>query len=149
MSSNFEVHVDVDGAAAALAAFRRLPDDGDRALSQATRDIATALAGRVAADARSDSPQSALMAGTVRVLPGPLPGIAAGGSASVGSRGTPAYKILFGSIFGARTLPQFRPHLGTRSYWFLSTVYRNETVISRELQGAADRVVDAFEHGGR
>jgi hypothetical protein len=141
------VTVRVDGAWSVLRDLRRLPADADREMQQVGYRLAAALSGRVAAAARSDSRQSALMASTVRPVAGREPQIVAGGSARVGRRGTPAYKILFGSEYGARTLRQFRPHLGSGSYWMWAEILRSRAQIDRESAAGAERVARAIDRG--
>lgn len=124
------IGIRIDGARETLAAFRRLPREASEALRQRSGELAASLAGKVAGAARSDSPQSALMAPTVKARRDRVPVIEAGGATRVGSRATPAFKILFGSEFGARQWRQFRPHLGRDSYWMFRTVDENETQIA-------------------
>ncbi|MEV6693367.1 hypothetical protein AB0M35_18045 [Micromonospora sp. NPDC051196] len=134
----------VDGVWGVLRALSRVPSEADRQLQATGYRLAAALSGRVAGAARSDSRQSALMAGTVRAVGGE---IVAGGSARVGRRGTPAYKILFGSEYGARVLPQFRPHRGSGSYWMWAEILRSKAEIDRESADGAERVVRAIDRG--
>lgn len=140
-------NVHVVGAGAVLAAFRRLPADADRELRETSMELSRTLAGRVAAGARSDSRQSALMAPTVRAGRDRVPMIVAGGATRVGSRRVPAFKILFGSEHGARSLHQFRPHQGAGSYWLFSTVEANEAEIGSAWRRAAGDIVEAFGRG--
>ena len=124
------IGIRIDGARETLAAFRRLPREASEALRIRSGELATALAGKVAGAARSDSPQSALMAPTVKARRDRVPVIEAGGAKPVGSRGTAAFLILFGSEFGSRQYRQFRPHLGRDSYWMFRTVDENETAVA-------------------
>ena len=142
------VGVHIEGLTQTMAAFRRLPKEASDALRNRSLEIAEALAGKVAAAARTDSGQSALMAPTVKAVRDRIPAITAGGAKKVGRNRKPAYKILFGSEFGAMSLPQFRPHLGQGSYWMFRTVAANESEISRTWLKAADDVVRAFGEGG-
>ncbi len=142
------ITVTVTGARETLAAFRRLPKDASKALRERSLELATTLASRVASAARGDSPQSALMAATVKPRRDRVPVIEAGGSTAVGRHGTPANKILFGSEFGARRLPQFRPHLGKGSYWMFKTVEANESELAAGWLKAADDILHAFESEG-
>jgi hypothetical protein len=76
-----------------------------------------------------------------------IPAIEAGGPTSVGSRLTPAYNILFGSEFGARNYPQFRPHLGRDSYWMFKTVDENEAQIAAAWELVVVDIQRAFGGG--
>jgi hypothetical protein len=139
------VSVRIDGVREAQASLARVGDDADRALRDASWDLARAIAGRAAAAGRAEGRQAALVAGTVRVVGGGrFPSVVAGGSSRVGRRQAPAHKLLFGSEFGASTLRQYRPHLGSGSYWFLAAVSRERTRIAAAGQRAADQVADRF-----
>lgn len=142
------VSLHVTGAREALAVFRRLPKEASASLRDRTLALAQTLAIRVAAGARADSPQSALMAPTVRARRDRVPAIEAGGMTRVGRNQAPAYKILFGSEFGARTLRQFRPHVGRGSYWMFKTVEANESAIGAAWLKVADDIVRSFSAGG-
>lgn len=144
--TGLSVTVRVEGGWQTVAAFRRLPHDADQALRDASARIAFALAGRIQAAARSEGRQAALLAGTVRVRRDRLPTVVAGGSARVGSRGTPAWHLLFGSEFGSDTYRQFRP--SADSYWFFRTVSAEQDLMGRQWREAADEVLDAFTAGG-
>lgn len=142
------INVKITGARETLAAFRRLPKDASKALRERSLELAQALAGRVASAARADSPQSALMAATVKPRRDRVPVIEAGGTSRVGSNRVPAYKVLFGSEFGARVLPQYRPHQGRGSYWMFRTVEANEATLEAGWQKAAADIQRAFESDG-
>jgi hypothetical protein len=146
-SQALTVRVKIDGARETLAAFRRLPREASQALREQSLELARLLAVKVASSARGDSPQSALMAATVKALRDRVPAITAGGTSRVGTNRVPAYKVLFGSEFGARTLPQYRPHLGRDSYWMFKTVEENEGTIAAAWLKAADDIVRAFGEG--
>lgn len=141
------IRVHVDGVHETLAAYRRLPAEANAQLRDASGRIATLLASRIRAAAAADSPQSALMAPTVAVRRDRVPAVVAGGNARVGSRRTPAWKILFGSEFGSTVWPQFRPHRGSNSYWFYATVHREQAVIAAQWRRAADAIADSFDRG--
>ena len=146
-SGKLTINVHITGATETLAAFRRLPRDASDALRTRSLELAQALATKVAAAAESDSAQSALMAPTVKARRDRIPTIEAGGAGRVASSRVPAYKILFGSEFGARTLPQYRPHVGRGSYWMFKTVEDNEAQIAATWLKAADDIVTAFTRG--
>lgn len=148
MPNALTVNVRVTGAEQTLAAFRRMPREATTTLRERSQAIADSLAGKVAAAASGDSPQSALMASTVRSVRDRVPAITAGGTARVGSRRTPAYKILFGSEFGSSRWPQFRPHVGKGSYWMLKTVTANEAEVAGQWREAAAQITHDFAAGG-
>ncbi|WP_146605787.1 hypothetical protein [Micromonospora craterilacus] len=141
------ISVRVDGVWPVLRDLQKLPADADRETRDVGYRLAVLLAGQVAANARVDSRQSALMASTVRPVAGREPSIVAGGGARVGRRGTPAFKILFGSEFGARTYKQFRPHLSGGSYWMWEAIMAARPEIDAEAGRGVDRLVRAFDRG--
>lgn len=157
-SRDLTIRVHGEGVDATLAAFRRLPGQALDHLSDRAGDLAALLARRVAAAALADSPQSALMAPTVRARRGRVPSIAAGGTSRVGRNRAPAYGILFGSEFGAHgrfgwyAAPQYRggigrqyrPHRGAASYWFFSTVEENQAETFRAWRAVADDIARSF-----
>jgi hypothetical protein len=138
------ITIKVEGARETLGAFRHLPREASEALRRETLVLAQDLAGNVAAAARADGPQTALMAPTVRALRDRVPAISAGGSSRVGSRHKPAYKIVFGSEFGATVHHQFRPHLGRGSYWLFRTVEEHQAQIALAWQRVAIDVQREF-----
>ena len=54
------------------------------------------------------------------------------------------HKVLFGSEFGAKQYPQFRPHRGASSYWFFQTVERNQDEIGQQWREMADEIIDRW-----
>lgn len=146
---SLSVNVHLTGARETLAAFRRLPREASDALRQRSTELAVGLASKVASAARSDSGQSALMAPTVKARRDRIPSIEAGGASRVGSNRVPAYKVLFGSEFGARVYPQFRPHVEKGgSYWLFKTVEDNEVEIASAWERVAQDIERAYEQGG-
>jgi hypothetical protein len=141
------------GVRETLAAFRKLPKEASNSLREQSMRLAASLAQHVAgapparggaAAARADSPQSALMAPTVKAIRDRVPAISAGGTSRVGRNQKPAFKILFGSEFGARRYKQFRPHLGTGSYWMFRTVQHNEAELSAAWGRVAAAIAESF-----
>lgn len=161
-SRDLTVHVHAEGVDDTLAALRRLPDAAMDHLRERAGDLAALLARRVAAAAQLDSPQSALMAPTVRARRGTVPSVAAGGSRPVGRNRAPAYGVLFGSEFGAHgrfgwyAAPQYhggigrqyRPHRGSASYWFFKTIEDESGDTATAWRKVADDVVRSFAEGG-
>jgi hypothetical protein len=142
------VSVRIDGVRETLQAFRSLPKAANDSLRKRSMELAQTLADRVAAAGRADSRQSALVAPTVRARRDRVPVIVAGGPKRVGRNRKPAHKILFGAEFGAKTLPQFRPHLGRGSYWFFRTVEENQAETARAWDQVADDILRAYTRGG-
>lgn len=136
------------GARETLAKFSALPKEATEAISARSWELAQELAGKVRTAAQEDNSQTALMAGSVKAVRGKLPTIQAGGTARVGSRRKPRYKVLFGTEFGSN-LKQFRPHRGRNSYWFFKTVYDDQKDISDKWNAAADDIIRTFGVGGR
>lgn len=141
------VNVRIEGVKETIAAFRKLPKDASKELREKSLDLSTLIANRARVAGMSDSPQSALMAPTVKPLKDRLPAVVVGGSSRVGRNRVPAYKVLFGAEFGA-SLPQFRPHQGRNGYWFFPSVEANEAAISRAWLKAADDTIRKFTAGG-
>lgn len=139
--TSLTVKIRIVGVRETLAKFRDLPDDAQRELRQASLKLATVLAKKIAEDALTDSGQSALMAPTVKPVFDRVPAVKAGGaSRKVGRNKVPAYKVLFGSVFGATTLKQFRPFDGD-GYWFFGTVYAKQDMIAYQWDAAADEII--------
>lgn len=141
MAENLRVRIRITGVREVLRAANKMPREAQNLLRTRSQEIAETLAVKIRAAATADSPQSALMAPTVKARRDRVPVIEAGGGKRVGSNRKPAYKILFGSEFGARVLKQFRPHRGASSYWFFRTVEADAPRIEREWRGMADELV--------
>jgi len=142
----------LEGAREVLAAFRAMPKDASTELRAASLRLAQSLAVKVAAAGRAEGRQAALLAKTVKAKRDRVPVIEVGGTRRLGSNKKPAFKLLFGSEFGASQtgrygLRQFKPHLGRGSYWIFKTVGDNQAEISREWNEAADEVVRKFGDG--
>lgn len=147
---NLKVKIHIEGATETLKAFNRLPKTASAALRARSFALAETLAAKVRDAAVSDSKQSALMAPTIKARLDRLPILQAGGSKRLARIKRPAYVILFGSEFGARYIPQFRPHLGRGSYWFYKTVYASQGEIADAWSAAADDILrDVRKDGGK
>lgn len=140
----------IDGLKEALAAFRKMPKEANDALRDASEEIAAKLVPDLQSAARRDrSPQSRLIASTIKKQRDRVPVVTAGGTKRLGSRRTPAWKLLFGSEFGSNRHPQFhKRHTGTEGSWFFPTVDDQAPMIAKEWNEAADRIVEAFSKGG-
>jgi hypothetical protein len=162
-SSVLTVKVQIEGVRETLAAFQRLPKDASNELRDASGKLAKALAAKAVVDAHAHGgPQGALLAETVKVVRDRVPAIQVGGTRKVGRNRTPAYSLLFGSVFGMSTKSgwyaaarfaggrsrQYRAHRGQNAYWFFPLVEREASTISREWNAAADAIVRKFSEGG-
>lgn len=147
------VTIHIEGIRETLAALRELPKDASNELRDASQRLSESLATDVQSAARAEGRQAAILAKTVRARRDRVPVIVAGGMTRIGRNRKPAYKLLFGSEFGASqegryALKQFKPHLGRGSYWFFKTVEDKQTEIASEWGKAADDVVRRFGEGG-
>lgn len=141
--SDLTVRVHIEGASEVERALTRLPPQAKALLAAKTLKVAESLAGAVRTAAQADSRQSALLATTVRPVRGTRPAVTAGGTSAVGRNRKPAYKVLFGSEFGAHVLRQFRPFRRS-GYWFFRTVEAEQPRMNREWRDVADEVVRKF-----
>lgn len=137
----------IDGLRETLAKLKTMPKEASDELRSASLQVSTKLADTVRRRALSSGTQAALMAPSVKAVRDRVPNVQAGGSGRVGRRRKPAYKVLFGSEFGATYLKQFRPR-NTRGYWFYPSVDEMRTEIDAEWSKAADVVVSRFTEGG-
>lgn len=145
------VRLKIDGARQTLAAFRRLPKEASKELRDANQTISEDLRDKIRAAAEASDKQSALMAPTIKSRRDQVPSIEAGGTRKVGRHRVPAFKIVYGSNFGATYLKQFRKHnggAGSEDYWFFSTVEANESRLVREWTQAADRILSDWGSRG-
>lgn len=144
-----KITVRINGADEVIRALDKLPADAKKAMRAEAKDIAISLTDRIKIAARSQGPQTARGASTVREgNEGFWPVITATNTGR-------AKGILFGSEFGVKgkfgwyrkpryfgsEALQFRPHRGSASYWFFKTAEDNQGWIQSEWQGAADEVV--------
>lgn len=143
------VKLHIAGADEVIRALNRLPKEANVAMRDAAGRIAQRLVPAVKAAAGSDtSPQSALLAATVKVARDRFPAIQAGGTRRLGSRRAPAWKLLFGSEFGSNRYTQFgKHHQGTTGSWFFPVVEAEQDTIAKEWSEAADQVIRAFGGG--
>lgn len=143
------VQVRVEGIGAALAAFKYLPKDATKRLRTETLALVEDLAARARADGMADgAPQSRLVATTVKAERDRVPTISAGGTRRLGRNRAPAYKLLFGSIFGSNQYKQFhRPHGGRAAYWFFPIVEEELPRIGQAWKNVVDGIVRDFSEG--
>jgi hypothetical protein len=141
------INVKIDGLRETMRAFRGLPKDASAELRDAAGEIADDMVGWIRNAAENDSAQSALMAGTVKVVRDRVPAITVGGSTRVGRNRAPAYKILFGANFGSRSMRQFRPWAGQgQDYFIFSNIEGHAKEIEARWLDAADKIIDRWVH---
>lgn len=157
-----KISMHVDGVRQTLAAFNRLPKAATDSLRERSKKLSELLAREVRTAARVDSPQAAAVAHTVKAVKDRVPAITAGGNTRIASTKVPAYKLIFGSEFGAKhrfgwyaasryigsSGRQYRPHLGRGSYWFFHTVEANQAAIGKAWTAVADDIVDDWSKDG-
>lgn len=141
------VKISIDGVRPTLAALSTLPKAANDELKDASGELAGELAVKARAGGAAEGRQAAIVAATVKVRRDRLPVVQAGGSALIGRNRKPAYKLLFGSEFGAVVLRQYKPHIGRGSYWFFKTIEDNQAAIGRAWTEAADKIIHKFEGG--
>jgi hypothetical protein len=160
--SAITVTVHIEGVRQTLRKFQALPKDASNRLRDKSKQLAEFLALKAKAAAIADSPQAALMAPTIKAVRDRVPVVQAGGPKRVGRNKKPAYGLLFGSEFGmtgrsgwfnnaqyqSSTGRQYRPHRGSRGYWFFPLVESEAPAISRAWNQAADEAVAEFVKGG-
>lgn len=133
------VRMRITGLREAQKAFARLPKDANTEIRAASLSIAGYVAVQIKASAARNA-QSALMVPTVRAIKDRVPVVQAGGNRRVGRNKVQAHKVLFGSEFGAVTLPQYRA-FNSDGYWFFVTVKDNLGYVDREWNEAWDEVI--------
>lgn len=138
------VTVRIDGLRETLAALRALPKDASNELRTAALEISKELATAAGESGTREGGQAALVATTVKARRDRVPVVVAGGTKRLGSNRAPAYKLLFGSEFGADRFEQYRPHVGRGSYWFFRTIEDEETEIAERWLTAADEIIRKF-----
>ena len=140
------VTIRIPGVKEIVRAYKELPEDASKEMREASLKIANVVAVDIRAAARTN-PQSALMVPTIRAVKDRVPVIQAGGTRRVGRNRVPAYKVLFGSEFGATTLKQYRA-FQSGGYWFFETVEENRDYIAAKYLAAADWVFMKWGRGG-
>lgn len=146
--SELTIKVHIDGIRETLAALSKLGKDANNELRAAALDLSKELANAVKASGAREGSQAALVAKTVKARRDRVPVVVAGGNRKLGSNKAPAYKLLFGSEFGADRYEQFRPHLGRGSYWFFRTVEDEQVEIAARWMQAADEITAKFGEAG-
>jgi hypothetical protein len=137
------VKIGISGLKETLAAFRALPDEATVALKNASGDIADQVADAIRSRAVATGSQARILADTVKSKRDRVPVVSAGGSVGIGRHRKPAYKLLFGSEFGATHLKQFKAR-NTSGYWFYPTVTEMKDDMSKHWLAAADEIAKAW-----
>jgi len=146
-SGSLKITVRIDGLNSTLRALSKLPKDANDEIRKASLELSKDLANKAKVSGVREGRQAALVASTVKARRDRVPVIAAGGMKRLGRNRAPAYKLLFGSEFGATRLKQYKPHLGKGSYWFFKTVEDNQREIADAWNDAADRIIREFGGG--
>lgn len=143
-SKTLTVQIRIDGLRETIKALNALPKEAGTEIREKAGELSRKLADAAAASGRREGRQAALVAGTVKAARDRVPVVVAGGTKRIGSRRKPAYKLLFGSEFGANRLRQYRQHLGSGSYWFYRTIEDEQVTIAAEWLEAADEIIRKF-----
>jgi len=146
-SSTLTVRIHIDGVREVLAALRALPKDANVELRKAALDLSKTIAAEARQAGINEGRQASLVATTVRAARDRLPVVVAGGNRKLGSNRAPAYKLLFGSEFGATRLKQYKPHVGRGSYWFFQSIDDNRVQIQKRWLDAADEIIRKYSAG--
>lgn len=142
-----QINIQIEGLRETMRAFRDLPKDAKNELRDEAGKIAADMVEWIQAAARADSPQSAALADTAKVVRDRVPALTVGGTAKVTSSRTPAYTILFGANFGARSYRQFREWAGKgKDYFIFVNIDQHAKEIEERWLSAADRIVAAWSH---
>ncbi|MEV6879109.1 hypothetical protein [Amycolatopsis sp. NPDC051128] len=157
------VTVRIDGVREILRAFSVLPKSAQKAIRDHSQALARKLAVKAVVDVSAHGgPQGPNLATTVKAVRDRVPAIQVGGTRKLGRHLSPAWGMLFGSLFGmngrsgwfsaARYASaagrQYRPHAGQQAYAFFPLVEAEAPTISREWHAAVDDVVREFSQGG-
>jgi hypothetical protein len=158
------VRIEFEGLPETLKAFTAYGKAANTELRAEAGLIAADLADDARAAALSDSPQAALIAPSIKVRKDRVPVVVAGGTMRVnptraaGKTGAAkkrtqptAGSIFFGAEFGGRRRPttqQFRPHRGTRGYFFYPVVRREAAKMRGRYGAVLDRLGAKWGTGG-
>ncbi|WP_250009135.1 hypothetical protein [Actinoplanes sp. M2I2] len=142
------VTVRIDGIRETLAALAKLPKEANDELRAAALEISKELSEAAKQAGEREGGQAALVATTVKRRRDRVPVVVAGGTKKLGRNRAPAYKLLFGSEFGANYYEQYRPHLGRGSYWFFQSIEAEQATIAKKWLDAADAIIAKFDGVG-
>lgn len=138
------IRVNIDNLDETLRALNALPKEASDELRDKAQELSKELATKAQASGHREGHQAALVATTVKARRDRVPIIIAGGAKKLGVNKKPAYKLLFGSEFGASRLKQYKPHAGSGSYWFYKVIDDEKELIIKRWQEAADATIEKF-----
>lgn len=138
------INIRIEGLNETIRALRSLEKNASLELKEKATELANKMAAKAKAAGISEGSQAALVATTVRAQKDRVPVVVAGGTKRLGSNRKPAYKLLFGSEFGSNSYTQYKPHIGTSSYWFFKTIEDESVMIAKEWLEAADEIIRKF-----
>jgi hypothetical protein len=145
------VNIKIDNLKETSAALKRLPEDLQSNVIDASWDISQKLAKAIRTAARANGPQTALLAGTVATGEAIAPVVTVGGSQPLPTKGKrkkrfTAYQDVFGAEFGASFLPQFKPR-NKGGYFIYPTVDAMAGEINEQWTKAADKAILDYAEG--
>ncbi len=144
--------LEIEGLADAIKLLKTFDKTMNQEAREASQRIAQRESERITAAARRSSPQSALVASSVRVRRDRMPAIAVGGGKKVAVSGPrksrpSAGDLFFGAEFGAMAYKQFRIHRGREGYWFWPTLRDDGPWMGQQWIGALQAIADEWGGG--
>ncbi|WP_293787068.1 hypothetical protein [uncultured Aeromicrobium sp.] len=145
-------NLEIQGLREAVALLKTFDKQMNIAARDASQEIADRESVRIRAAAAVSSAQSRLIAPSIRSRRDRFPAVQAGGGKKVNVSGKrrrrpSAGDIFFGAEFGGgarATTQQFRPHRGTRGYFFWPTMRQDEDWMYQEWLAALDGIAEAW-----
>jgi hypothetical protein len=142
------VGVHVQGLRTVNRKLKELPQSSRDKLIKRSGQIAVTVGDRARLQFVALGRQGPLVAGTLRSTKGTVPTIKVGGSKRLGKNRKPAYKLLWGTEFGANKYKQFHAaHTGRIGRALYPTIRRNEAYMYVEWRKVLDQVVNEFDEG--
>lgn len=156
--------IQVQGLREFRRACRTLGVEADAEMKRSAVELSKELANLVQAAGRAEGRQARVAANTVEVFQGKgLPTIRAGQGSRSGSKRDK--DVTLGSEFGATRKfgwydpkkhpryydsvgKQYKPHRGSASYWFFTTVEANDARVGAKYAEALDRMANKWGAGG-
>lgn len=135
-----------------LRRLRGLEKEANAQLRDASGEIVAQELPRIQSAMRSDSKQSRLVAGSVKIRRDRVPKLVAGGRGWVSSSSgrARAGDVFFGAEFGGGAKPttqQFRPHRGRQGYAFWPTIRADGDQIAEQWIEAVDNLLKEWGRG--
>lgn len=137
------MNIKVTGLKSTLKALKKLPEQFQSDVMDASWEISQEVAVALRAKARSQSNMTGLEAPTIVTGEALMPMVTIGGSSMVGKHAVAAYKILFGSEFGSNKYHQFKP-VNAAGYWIYPTVTAMQETFVDKWQEAAGTAIAGF-----